>query len=162
MTEPGLYEGKIIAHGLVKSGNKGTPGLDVRCEVAIPALTDQQPEAVGSAPWDVASAPAPAPARKVVTTTLWLSPAAIKRSKSILGGLGFSGRIMTLDPRSHGHVSLAGTLVNLKCEVETYEGTEREKWEIAAGGNEPLPLEEFAAIDSRFAGEFDASDEVPY
>ena len=139
MTAPGTYEGKIIAHGLVKSGNKGTPGLDVRCEVATGGE-----------------------GKKVVTTTLWLSHAALKRSKSILGGLGFSGRIMTLDPRSHGHVSLAGTLVNLKCEIETYEGTEREKWEIAAGGNEPLPLEEFAAIDSRFAGEFDASDEVPY
>ena len=156
MTEPGIYEGKIIAHGLVKSGNKGTPGLDIRCVVSLPAPPS-------AAPWDE-SAPTPAPAepKKVVTTTLWLSHAALKRSKSILGGLGFSGRIMTLDPRSHGHVSLAGTLVNLKCEIETYEGTEREKWEIAAGGNEPLPLDEFAAIDSRFAGEFDASDEVPY
>ena len=138
MTAPGTYEGKIIAHGLVKSGSKGTPGLDVRCEVA----TDQD-------------------GKKIVTTTLWLSPAAIKRSKSILGGLGFSGRIVNLDPRSSSFVSLAGTLVNLKCDVENYEGTDREKWEISAGGNEPLPLEDFAAIDSRFAGEF-ASEEDPF
>jgi hypothetical protein len=83
----------------------------------------------------------------------------MKRSKSILGGLGFSGRIVSLDPRSPNHQSLIGTLVNLKCDVENYEGTDREKWEISAGGNEPLPLEDFEAIDSRFAGEFAAVDE---
>ncbi len=135
MYAEGNYEAKIIAHGLVKSGNKGTPGLELRCEVVS---ND----------------------RKVVTTTLWLSPAAILRSKALIGGLGFQGRIRQLDPRSgQAFVDLSGTLIDLKCKHEDYNGTLQERWEMSGGGNEPLPIDDFAKIDAAFAGEFMADDD---
>jgi hypothetical protein len=141
MTPEGNYEGKILAHGLIKSSGKGTPGLEVRCEVA----TEGQ-------------------GKKVVTTTLWLSPGAIKGSKSKIGGMGFQGRIRQLDPRAgDSFVDLSGTIVTLKCKHEDYEGKPQERWEIAGGGNEPLPLDDFDKVDAAFAGEFQAADEdVPY
>jgi hypothetical protein len=135
-----MYEGKIIAHGLIKSSGKGTPGLEIRCEVAT------EPEA-----------------RKIVTATLWLSPKALKGSKAKIGAMGFAGRIRQLDPRSEDHISLVGTLVSLLCKHESYDDKPQEKWEISGGGNEPLPLEDFGRVDAIFAGEFMGDDnDIPF
>ncbi|CAB4140525.1 hypothetical protein UFOVP398_46 [uncultured Caudovirales phage] len=139
MLQPGTYEGRVISHGLVKSGGKGTPGLDVRCEIDTGAE-----------------------GKKTATVTLWLSRAAMERSKSTLGALGFVGKISQLDPRHPEPLSLVGTVAPVRLDYEDYNGNKREKWEFALAGNRPLDVSEFANIDAAFEGAYEPTEELPF
>lgn len=57
--------------------------------------------------------------------------------------LGFSGdSFRNLDPNVEGHHSFVGQVIDCYCKLETYEGKEREKWDLSnqSGGARPDPL----------------------
>jgi len=59
-----------------------------------------------------------------------------------LESLGFSGQsFREVDPNVEGHHSFIGQVIECYCKLETYEGKEREKWDLSnPGAKTPDPL----------------------
>jgi hypothetical protein len=72
-----------------------------------------------------------------------------------LAHLGFTGdSFALLDPGEPNHVSFVNQEVDVFCEVETYEGKEREKWNIqrqtTVSTQKPLEKKGIRALDAKF------------
>jgi hypothetical protein len=73
----------------------------------------------------------------------------------VLQYLGFTGAsLAALDPDDKHHVSFVGRECNAYCKVETYEGKEREKWNISrpreAKPAAPIDKKKLRGLDARF------------
>ena len=71
-----------------------------------------------------------------------------------LATLGFQGAsFRQLDPSHVGHQSFVGQEIEVYCKLETYEGKEREKWDLSftgGGTQEPLDESEARKLDALF------------
>lgn len=132
----GPYLAEIIDQGLSQSGT-GNPQIFLRIRVL--ESTDVNPITV----------------EQYERTIYWtLTEKTIEFTLDKLAQLGFKGTsFRQIDPLHQGHHSFIGQQIDAYCKVETYQGKEREKWDLSFGGGgapEPLDDSETRKLDALF------------
>ncbi len=121
------YRGAIESHQAIKSQKKGTPGIKFVCTVR---------EVLRGSGWE------PCQWREV-DATLWFPPGGdFSWNLKKLAFAGYTGGGLS-------SMNLSGNACELTSEIETYNGKEREKFELALPPNDGGPSEDaFLAIDA--------------
>jgi hypothetical protein len=128
--EEGVYRCEVVSQGLGESST-GTPQFVIRVKV-LSELSGGEEVPVNS---------------YERTSYLYLSEKAIESSIKRLKVMGFAGTsFRQLDPNAQGFHDFSGTIIEMVCKHETYDGKDTEKWGVRISESKPL---EIKAMDQK-------------
>ena len=141
---PGIYWGVVTSQSLGKSKNKGTPEIQIR--FSIQGIVDPaDPEG----PLIESGSP------QERTVYIYVTDKTAEYARKDLESLGYEGvGFSPVDSDHPNHVSLVGVEHAFRCELDTYEGNQKEQWRVHRGGREVRPLEdkEKRSLDAMWGG----------
>lgn len=128
--QKGLYLAKVAGQMLSKSSNKGTDQF-VLTFYPIAEIDRETREHYDCEDGER-------------SLFFYLTENTIKRVVEDLRSLGFDrNSFLDLDPSTPNHFSFVDKEIEVECDLETYEGKERERWRLAgAGGMQLKPMED--------------------
>jgi hypothetical protein len=132
----GTYVAEVLEQGFTESTAKGTPGFFLQVKI------------IGR--YDVKGEIQECPQFER-TWTQWLAnETGVNILRGDLKALGAEITDLTqLDPALPGHVSLVGRKIDLTCDLETFQGKQRERWGVARR-RQKLDLTAVRALNDRF------------
>ena len=146
----GKYVGRITEQALGKSKKKGTPEIQIRFAV-LGAVDPVDPEGH--------LLQAPIGER---TVYLYITTNTAEYVLRDLGRLGFDGDSFSkIDPQVAGWCDLTGKEVEFECRSETYDGEEREKWQVASAiHSTPLDTKQVQELDALYGRQLKAASKA--
>jgi hypothetical protein len=130
------YSAEILEQGFERSPAKGTPFFFLK--VRILSRYDDQGQLQDC------------PQYEREYRQYLVSEVSFNILKGALKTLGYEvNSLLELDPGSPDHVNLVGRKIDMICDLETYQGRQRERWDIPRV-REKLDLEGLRALDDKF------------
>jgi hypothetical protein len=139
--EPGKYRGRIRDYGVFKSeAGQQHPTVFITFDVMgryDPATGERGPCPPGTR-----------------TYTKAITPRTIDWLLADLKAIGYDKvGLKYLDPEVPGAVDLFGREIDVDCDLETFEGRERERWSIGRGPRTKLAQGDLEELDAQYGAE---------
>jgi hypothetical protein len=134
--ENGRYRALILNHGFTKSPTKGTPAFYLELRILKRYGTNDELE--------------DCPVNKQKYEQYLANDTGINILRGDLKAIGVNiTDLAQLDPEATGGLHLAGMEIDVECELETFNGRQRERWGIPRTSKK-LKLDEIRALNDRF------------
>jgi hypothetical protein len=132
----GKYLAEILEQGLTTSAAKGTPGFYLQLKILKR--------------YDANGGPVECPQYERTYTQYLANETGVNILKADLKALGVQVTTFAqLDPATPDHVNLVGRQIDVTCDLESYQGKQRERWGIARTRS-ALAREAVRALDDQF------------
>src|SRR5262245_1317414 len=132
----GKYRAEVLEQGLTTSAAKNTPGFYLQLKIL------KRHDANGGL--------VDCPQYERTYTQYLANETGINILRGDLKALGVQVTTFAqLDPATPNHVNLVGRQIDVTCELEAYQGKQRERWSIPRTRN-TLPPEAVRALDDQF------------
>src|SRR5262249_9610775 len=132
----GRYRAMILEQGFTESSNKGTPAFYLQLRIFQRYGANDELEAC--------------PENERTYLQYLANETGINILRGQLKAIGVSiTDLAQLDPETPGGLRLAGKEIDVECEIETYNGQQRERWSICS--RKKLKLDAVRALNDRFS-----------
>jgi hypothetical protein len=132
----GKYQAEVIEQGLTSSAAKGTPGFSLQLKILKR--------------YDASGGLVECPQYERTYMQYLANETGVNILRADLKALSVQVTTFAqLDPATPDHVNLVGRQIDVTCDLEAYQGKQRERWGIARTRS-TLPPEAVRALDDQF------------